>query len=64
MSPDTKTEEMLVDESACATGKQVGDALTELEVNGHFFGESSLSRARSGTRIALPYTGLAPEDPI
>jgi hypothetical protein len=29
---------MLVDESASATVKQLGDALSELEVNGHFFG--------------------------
>lgn len=43
VSPDTKPEEMLVDESAGATVKQLGDALTELEVNGHFFGECSLS---------------------
>jgi len=43
VSPDTKPEEMLVDESAGATVRQLGDALTELEVNGHFFGECSLS---------------------
>src|SRR5581483_2383056 len=43
VSPDTKPEEMLVDESAGATVKQLGDALTEMEVNGHFFGECSLS---------------------
>ena len=43
VSPDTKPEEMLIDESAGATVRQLGDALTELEVNGHFFGECSLS---------------------
>ena len=43
VSPDTRPEEMLVDESASATVKQLGDALTELDVNGHFFGECSLS---------------------
>ena len=43
VSPDTKPEEMLVDESANATVKQLGDALTELDVNGHFFGECSLA---------------------
>src|SRR5207302_34174 len=43
VSPDTKPEEMLVDESAGAVVRQLGDALTELEVNGHFFGECSLS---------------------
>ena len=42
VAPETKPEEMLVDDSASATVKQLGDALTELEVNGHFFGESSL----------------------
>ena len=43
VSPDTRPEEMLVDESANATVRQLGDALTELEVNGHFFGDCSLS---------------------
>jgi len=43
VSPDTRPEEMLVDESAGATVKQLGDALTEIEVNGHFFGECSLT---------------------
>src|SRR5436309_393507 len=43
VAPDTRPEEMLVDESATAIVKQLGDALTELEVNGHFFGESSLT---------------------
>jgi hypothetical protein len=31
---EAKAEEMLVDESATATVKQLGDALTEMEVNG------------------------------
>src|SRR5205085_12444865 len=43
VTPDTRPDEMLVDESASATVKQLGDALTELEVNGHFFGECSLT---------------------
>jgi type IV secretion/conjugal transfer VirB4 family ATPase len=43
VSPDTRADEMLVDESANATVRQLGDALTELEVNGHFFGECSLA---------------------
>lgn len=43
VAPDTKPEEMLVDESASATVRQLGDALTELDVNGHFFGECSLT---------------------
>ena len=59
VSPETRPEEMLVDESASATVRQLGDALTELEVNGHFFGECSLTlvlfsedaaRARAGGR--------------
>src|SRR4030088_61344 len=43
VAPDPRPEDMLVDESASATVKQLGDALTELEVNGHFFGECSLT---------------------
>jgi type IV secretion system protein TrbE len=43
VSPDTQPEEMLVDDSANATVRQLGEALTELEVNGHFFGHCSLT---------------------
>ncbi|MGE3341845.1 MAG: VirB4 family type IV secretion system protein [Vicinamibacterales bacterium] len=43
VAPEARPEEMLVDDSANATVKQLGDALTELDVNGHFFGESSLT---------------------
>ena len=43
VSPETRPDEMLVDESATATVRQLGDALTEIEVNGHFFGDCSLS---------------------
>jgi type IV secretion system protein VirB4 len=43
VSPEAKAEEMLVDESATATVKQLGDALTEMEVNGHVFGRCSLT---------------------
>ena len=42
-TPDARPEEMLVDDSASATVHQLGDALTELEVNGHFFGNCSLT---------------------
>jgi len=42
-APEAKGEEMLVDESATATVKQLGDALTEMEVNGHVFGRCSLT---------------------
>jgi type IV secretion system protein TrbE len=43
VSPEAKAEEMLVDESASATVKQLGDALTEMELNGHVFGRCSLT---------------------
>jgi type IV secretion system protein TrbE len=43
VSPEARAEEMLVDESATATVKQLGDALTEMEVNGHVFGRCSLT---------------------
>ncbi len=49
VSPETRPEEMLVDDSASATVKQLGDAMTELEVNGHFFGTCSLTLAIHGT---------------
>ena len=48
VSPETRAEEMLVDDSANATVRQLGDALTELEVNGHFFGSSSLTLVLHG----------------
>jgi hypothetical protein len=40
---------MLVDDSASATVRQLGDALTETEVNGHFFGHCSLTLVLHGT---------------
>ena len=43
VSPDTRPEEMLIDESAGATVTQLGDALTEIDVHGHFFGQCSLT---------------------
>ena len=43
LSTETRPEEMLVDDSATATVRQLGDAVTELEVNGHFFGQASLT---------------------
>jgi type IV secretion system protein VirB4 len=48
VSPDTRPEEMLVDDSASATVRQLGDALTELEVHGHFFGTWSLTLVLHG----------------
>src|SRR4029078_8100587 len=49
VSPETRPEEMLVDDSASTTVKQLGDALTEVEVNGHFFGQSSRALVLRGT---------------
>ena len=49
VAPDTRPEEMLVDDSASATVRQLGDALTETEVNGHFFGHCSLTLVLHGT---------------
>jgi type IV secretion system protein VirB4 len=43
IAPGTRAEEMLTDDSATATVHQLGDALTETEVNGHFFGHCSLT---------------------
>ncbi len=48
IAPDTKPEEMLTDDSATATVRQLGDALTETEVNGHFFGQCSLTLVLQG----------------
>ena len=49
VSSETRPEEMLVDDSASATVRQLGDALTEMEVNGHFFGLASLTLVLAGT---------------
>jgi type IV secretion system protein VirB4 len=43
LSPQTRPEEMLVDDSASATVGELGQSLTEMEVRGHFFGACSLS---------------------
>jgi type IV secretion system protein TrbE len=43
LSSETRPEDMLVDDSAGAMVRQLGDALTELEVNGHLFGSASLT---------------------
>lgn len=51
LSTDTRPEEMLVDDSAGATVRQLGDALTELEVNGHFFGACSLTLVLHGAEM-------------
>ena len=58
VSSETRPEEMLVDDSAGATVRQLGDALTEVEVNGHFFGVASLTLAMFGSeRRALQAHG-------
>ena len=49
VAPETRPEEMLVDDSASTTVRQLGDALTELEVHGHFFGHCSLTLVLHGT---------------
>jgi type IV secretion/conjugal transfer VirB4 family ATPase len=48
ISPEARPEEMLVDDSASATVRQLGDALTEMEVNGHVFGTCSLTLVLHG----------------
>ena len=52
VAPDAQPEEMLVDDRRRATVRQLGDALTELEVNGHFFGECSLTLVPARDRRA------------
>ena len=48
VTPESRPEEMLVDDSASATVHQLGDALTEMEVHGHFFGSCSLTLVLHG----------------
>jgi type IV secretion system protein VirB4 len=43
VSPQTRPEDMLVDDSAAATVGELGQCLTEIEVHGHFFGSCSLT---------------------
>jgi type IV secretion/conjugal transfer VirB4 family ATPase len=52
VAPGARPEEMLVDDSATATVQQLGDALTELEVNGHFFGNCSLTLVLHGEKAS------------
>jgi type IV secretion system protein TrbE len=57
VAPDTRPEEMLVDDSANATVHQLGEALTELDVHGHFFGACSLTLVLHGeSRRALQHS--------
>jgi type IV secretion/conjugal transfer VirB4 family ATPase len=48
VSSETRPDEMLVDDSANAVVHQLGDAVTEMEVNGHFFGSCSLTLVLHG----------------
>jgi type IV secretion/conjugal transfer VirB4 family ATPase len=48
VAPDARPDEMLVDESASATVHQLGEALTDLDVHGHFFGTCSLTLVLQG----------------
>ena len=43
VSPQTTPDEMLVDDSAAAVVTELGACLTEMEVHGGFFGQTSLS---------------------
>src|SRR6185369_5319834 len=43
VSPQTRPEEMLVADSATATVTELGQSLTAMEVEGHFFGQCSLT---------------------
>jgi type IV secretion/conjugal transfer VirB4 family ATPase len=49
VAPETRPEEMLVDDSANTVVRQLGEAMTDLEANGHFFGACSLTLALHGT---------------
>jgi type IV secretion/conjugal transfer VirB4 family ATPase len=48
LAPEGRPDDVLVDDSASATVRQLGDALTELEVHGHFFGQCSLTLVLHG----------------
>jgi type IV secretion system protein TrbE len=55
VSPQTTPDEMLVDESAAATVRELGQTLTALEVEGHVFGACSLTLVaydRDAARLA------------
>jgi type IV secretion system protein VirB4 len=45
VNPQTKPDEMLVDDSAAATVTDLGQSLTAMDVHGHFFGACSLTIA-------------------
>lgn len=48
MPGEARTEDTLVDESASAMVRQLGDAPTDIEVNGHVFGNCSLTLVLHG----------------
>ena len=62
---------MLVDDSAGATVSQFGDALIEIEANGHFFGSASLTvcfmgltASRAERPAPMPLKTLAAHDGV
>jgi type IV secretion system protein TrbE len=59
VSPQTRPEEMLVDESAGAVVAELGACLTEMELDGHFFGAASLSIALADTDTARLHRSAA-----
>lgn len=52
VGPETRSEGMLVDDSASAVVAQLGEAMTELEVHGRTFGACSLTMAVIGDDLA------------
>ena len=58
-APETQPDEMLVDDSAGATVNQLGDALIEIETNGHFFGSASLTLLLHGADRESLRNGVA-----
>lgn len=59
VSPETQAEDMLADDSAGAAVNQLGEALIELEANGHFFGSASLTLLLHGADRNALRSGVA-----
>lgn len=59
LSPDTKPEHMLVDDSATSLVQELGQCLSDIEVHGHVFGASSLSLVLYDTDAARLEHGVA-----
>ena len=60
VSPDTRPEEMLVDDSASATVRQLGDALTEMEVQRPLLRPCSLTLVLHGDDRRAPRSTRPP----